>query len=603
VPARSAFDVQHQTLPVVFVPGFLGTDINCGARELWPNAPSPDPLGMRLAADGLTNFGCTGASPGDVVDTVLFKDIYDTVGDYVRDELEPGRGTMFGWDWRKRPQASLERLDNAVNAALLRPGRWNDQGAGRVVLWGHSYGGLLIRTYLEEHPEKVARALTVGTPYWGAPKSLFPLAFGIETPEGGPGMDWIFRNAELRELAINLGGLYQLIPSSSYTPGWLRADGAPADLGTFVGEIGGNVGLLGEGQAYHGSIYDRFFDDQGKIDVKAVVGTGVPTFGALDFIRKEGGATDVAVTWANGDGTVPALSGTQGPVGPLPALPADQIHVQDTCGVDHVPLVNNAKVLEAYADWVDVGRVPRLLPGPCDLAGGVTVFSPGVLGAAVVRARRAAAAGPIGLQVAETDGLIDVVDLPARALVVTDDHRPVTLTIPVAGETFTYAPITEAGEGARLTYGPLTGQLQLSTPAQPGGAPTVLLDGAPVAPQATGGGGTPPGGGPAPPPAPGGSTTGTTPSNRFSLVGKPRLRGRTVRLVVKVPGRGRLQVRATLKRGKRSVGVGRARKTIAKAGRVKLALKLKRVAPGRISLALTYTPTGGKARTLVKRVR
>src|SRR4051795_5056720 len=90
------FHVQRQTLPVVFVPGFLGTDINCGARQLWPNAPFPDPLAMRLAADGLTNFGCTGAAPGDVVDTVLFKDIYDTVGDYVRDELEPGRGTMFG---------------------------------------------------------------------------------------------------------------------------------------------------------------------------------------------------------------------------------------------------------------------------------------------------------------------------------------------------------------------------------------------------------------------------------------------------------------------------------------------------------------------------
>ena len=530
LPARSAMDVQRQTLPVVFVPGFLGSEIVCNGSTLWPHAPFPDTLGMRLAPDGLTNAGCAGAEPGEVVDTVLFKDIYDTVGDYVIDGLEKDRGTMFGWDWRKRPQQSVELLDDAIDTALETPGRWKEQDAGRVVLWGHSYGGLLIRNYLDRHPEKVARALTVGTPSWGAPKTVFPLAYGIETPEGGPGMDLIFKNAELRELALNLGGLYQLLPSSRYTAGWLRVDGAPSDPGRSWPSSAPTSRCTSRRRATTTRSTTASTDNGGRIDVKSVVGTGVPTFGALDFTRKGDGTADVAVTWANGDGTVPGSSATQGPIGPKPAAPAAQIHIQDTCGVSHVPLVNDAKVIDAYRDWIEIGRVPRLLAGPCDVAGGVSVFSPGVLGAPTVAARRTAAAAagpPVSLQAAAEDSLIDVVDLPGRALVVTDDHKPVTLTIPVSGETFTYSPITAAGEGAPLDVRAThrrAGALHARAGRRP---PVVRLNGVPVAPHdpppgtdpgggnpGTGSGGAPPGGGC-------GSPVVKPPSNRFRLVGKP----------------------------------------------------------------------------------
>ena len=52
-----------------------------------------------------------------------------------------------------------------------------------MVLWGHSYGGLFIRAFIEgSGGDRVARVLTAGTPYWGSPKSFFPLAFGVEAP-------------------------------------------------------------------------------------------------------------------------------------------------------------------------------------------------------------------------------------------------------------------------------------------------------------------------------------------------------------------------------------------------------------------------------------
>ena len=227
VPSRLGFDIQHQTLPVIYLPGFLGSEITCSGRSLWPGFLLPDPLGMRLTP-GQNNFGCAAAGPGDPVKTIFGKDIYGTVGNYVTTTLEPGRGTMFGWDWRKNPQATLDRLDKAVDDALERPGRWKDQGAKRVVLMGHSYGGLMIRAYQAAHPEKVARVMTAGTPYWGAPKALFPLAFGIESPEIGP-MDFLFRNKDLKRLAVDLGGLYQLYPSRRYPAGWLSLNGALID--------------------------------------------------------------------------------------------------------------------------------------------------------------------------------------------------------------------------------------------------------------------------------------------------------------------------------------------------------------------------------------
>ena len=58
LPGRLAFDIQRQMLPVIFVPGFLGSEIKCGSRTLWPGLPAPDPLGMTLTADGFGNAGC-----------------------------------------------------------------------------------------------------------------------------------------------------------------------------------------------------------------------------------------------------------------------------------------------------------------------------------------------------------------------------------------------------------------------------------------------------------------------------------------------------------------------------------------------------------------
>ena len=72
------------------------------------------------------------------------------------------------------PKYSLESLDEKVTSAIQRDDCAKEEGAKRVVIMAHSYGGLLTRTYINDpkYAKRVARVLTVGTPYWGAPKSI-----------------------------------------------------------------------------------------------------------------------------------------------------------------------------------------------------------------------------------------------------------------------------------------------------------------------------------------------------------------------------------------------------------------------------------------------
>ena len=149
-PSRAAFDIQPQTLPVVFLPGFLGSQISCGGDELWPDMPFPALTGMNLTSNGDGNFNCAAAGPtGELVETVLGSDVYKSTADWLRGGFDASRLTLFGWDWRKAPQRLVRapgRRDHgragaagAVEGAASRPRR-----ALRAL-----YGGLLIRSFIE----------------------------------------------------------------------------------------------------------------------------------------------------------------------------------------------------------------------------------------------------------------------------------------------------------------------------------------------------------------------------------------------------------------------------------------------------------------------
>lgn len=124
-----------------------------------------------------------------------------------------------------------------------------------------------------------------------------------------------------------------------------------------------------------------------------------------------------------------------------------------------------------------------------------------------------------------------------------------------------------------------------------------------------GGGG--PGGGGSTSPAGGGGGGGSTPppvkpSNLFSMLKKSissKTGGATVS--VKLPGPGKLELVGSAKNGKAKIKVGRVVLTANKAGTFDLALKpsaaakkvLNKKGSLRVTLSLTFTPTGGEANT------
>lgn len=597
-PIRSGFDVQPQTLPVIFVPGFLGTVISCGGKEEWPSLPFPDLLPMSLGPDGQSDAGC---QPLEVLETADLKltssDIYKAVAVYVRATFG-SRGTLFGWDWRKRPQPSFIELETAIDDALAHSGPWKAQDTNRVVLWGHSYGGLLIRQFIKTSGgDRVGRVLTVGTPSWGAPKTFLALAFGVESPVASA-MDAVMNNERLKGLAKNLSGLYNLLPSNAF-PSWLSVDGVlqgQAGVSSFIGQIGGNSALFNQAASDHQNLFDGFYDHGGRIDVQAVVGTGLNTVRSINVQYGDDGTfEDVIGSFDNGDSTVPGRSGAQGPVGGgNTSHMGDPIHVQYTCNISHVPLPGDGKVLSAYGDFLKFGTVPRKLPPACESAGGGYHFTPGSIGRTDPQPARASRVegGPLDFDTAEQQGLADVMDLGPATLVVVNDVRPVSLNVKITNGTFTYTPLAGATEGAKATYGPLTGTLTLA-PTDPGAQPLVLLDGMPVGPS------TAPAATPTPSPT---VTPGPTPSAGSLALGRRSLKGRKLSVVANVPGPGALTAQATGKVHGRKRTLGRLGKAIRAAGAIKLALKLKGK-PAKVRLVVAFTPTGGKKQTRTATVK
>lgn len=530
---RTPWDIQSQDLPIVFLPGFLGSEIEgCSGETLWPPGVWPPTNGDHLQKMRLDG-GCADAHPtGKALGTVLGKDIYDGVQDWL-DTHAPGGDqvshVVYGWDWRRSPDAAMVGLNTAIDDALNQdlPKR---QGTDRVVFLAHSYGGLLGKWYMAQSPEnadKVARVLTMGTPWWGSPKVLMPLAFGIESPLNEPGMDLVLPNDDLQALARSLAGLFELFPSPHFGP-WLVANGKVQDsagVRATVQALGGDPTLYDAAQQHHVATYDGFDDNDGRTDVQAVVGTGLPTFASVIL-----NSASTIVGWTDGDGTVPLTSAQQGtdPGHPL----GDRVHVQAVCGVSHVELANSPKVLEPYQDFLLYGRTPRKTEGACPSSGAqmdlfdlhVDLPSQPATGPATGPARRSgpsAAAADDALSLAEAfqQSSIDLLDLPDRTTVVTNALHPVALRFTANATRFVYTPISGSRAGTPLEYGPVTGDVVVD--ATSGGTPRVTADGAVVTPRVVPGTG-----------GPGGGTSHTRPAPRSAqlAVGRSTLAHHRLRL-------------------------------------------------------------------------
>jgi hypothetical protein len=115
----------------------------------------------------------------------------------------------FAYDWRLPVAFNAARLGDAVEAHLRR---WRMHRMGikdaSVVLVAHPMGGLVARCFTGTMggASAVRQTVTLGTPFFGAVKAAYLLNAGRGAPVPLP-------RARLRELALTLPGLHDLLPS------------------------------------------------------------------------------------------------------------------------------------------------------------------------------------------------------------------------------------------------------------------------------------------------------------------------------------------------------------------------------------------------------
>ena len=211
---------------------------------------------------------------------------------------------QFPYDWRRDNRVSARKLARAAHGWLSdwRQSSGNDQA--RLILVGHSMGGLVSRYFLEcMEGWKTTKALvTFGTPYRGSLSALDGLANGLKK---GP--------LDLSKLAHQLTALYQLLPVfKCYDPG----DGQLLRVGEATGIPNVDAGKAAAALAFHREIEEAVAQNQqlpmyksAGYQIYLVVGVAQQT--SLSA-RSTGTKVDMLTTYKGGapggDGTVPRIS-------------------------------------------------------------------------------------------------------------------------------------------------------------------------------------------------------------------------------------------------------------------------------------------------------
>ena len=253
---------------------------------------------------------------------------------------------------------------------------------------------------------RVARVLTAGSPYWGSPKSIFPLAFGIETPllVGDGRADQ--QRRECSSLRGNLAGLYHLYPSDNFGPGCPSTARSQDQAGVQNFVNGARRQLRPARAAFdnHNNADRRLLRPRGVDRLpRRWRAAGVPTITASSCSATGDG--DLVVDGRaihNGDSTVPVRSAAQSASdgGPVDGRPRRACSTRATSA--HVPLPGRRQGA-GRLQGVPRHRAPAKHPEPRSTTGGVLRLqlgddrpgrastSPGASGAStrVSRARRA----------------------------------------------------------------------------------------------------------------------------------------------------------------------------------------------------------------------
>lgn len=215
---------------VVFVPGFMGSDLYRGEEKLWmPEDPAEIqaalarlaiPQGPRAPEDGLTPRPMAG-----------YDGFLEALG-------AAATVVSFPYDWRQSNLASAAALDRFLGEDPTA------RAAGSVILVAHSMGGLVAMLFAQDaegryaNAGKVAKVVTIGTPFLGSVQSV-----AISLRGHGPLPLDRSRADRPQDPMLSFPGFYETMPSYLDGPGGLpccsnrpRPGAAPRPLALWTWE-------------------------------------------------------------------------------------------------------------------------------------------------------------------------------------------------------------------------------------------------------------------------------------------------------------------------------------------------------------------------------
>jgi pSer/pThr/pTyr-binding forkhead associated (FHA) protein len=281
--------------PVVFVPGFMGSELWRGNERVWPQVrylfTDPDLFlyseNSPLEARGLLQEVV-------IVPNLIKLEQYGRLGDYLIEELGYERDKdyfEFFYDWRQDIRRSSRRLAEMVASLPVR---------GPVVLIAHSMGTLVSRYYVEclGGKDRVSRLLLIGGPHQGTPTAVTSLAMGANLLPFG------LLGDRLRRLISSFPSIYQILPT--------YACGIDQN-GEHINMLDNEQWLSSE-QVHMLRDARRFRAELGttsSIPAVSIFGYGSKTISGLSLQRDGKGAwTSVSYNSSvEGDDTIPAKSG------------------------------------------------------------------------------------------------------------------------------------------------------------------------------------------------------------------------------------------------------------------------------------------------------
>lgn len=314
---------------IVMLPGITGSVLQRNGQDVW--APTPgaalnalltlghdiqhlalhdDPADVDDLGDGVVAtrvIGDVHLIPG------LWKiDGYTKLKSFVTKTFDVKLGENlfeFPYDWRRDNRVSARKLQHA-SADWLRA--WRERSGNdnaKLILVGHSMGGLISRYFLEclEGWRDTRTLVTFGTPYRGSIKAIGTLANGMSKKIGPVGLD-------LTGLVRSLTAVYQLLP---IYPCYDAGDGKLVRIAeTDVANI--DRARAEAARAFHDEIkqaVERHQQDEeyrrGRYAIRPVIGTVQPT---VQSARKSGHGVELIRSYEgvdqDGDGTVPRVSAT-----------------------------------------------------------------------------------------------------------------------------------------------------------------------------------------------------------------------------------------------------------------------------------------------------